>query len=91
MNSIQTLGKWFYIGLIAVQVVLLILKFTGYSILGIDVSDWSWFKVLLPIIAYAGLKYLFGLSESLSNIFNWLLGAALFVGFLYLIYYILTL
>lgn len=91
MNSLQTLGKWFYTGLIMLQIIFLILKFTGYSVLGINVSEWSWFWVLSPVIGYAALKYLYGLSESLSNIMNWILRIALIFGFLYLLYYILTL
>ena len=89
MNSLQTLAKWFYIGLIMVQVVLVILKLTGFTYI-IDVSEWGWFKIFIPTMVYAGMKYLYGLSDSLSNILNGILSIALVVGFLYLIYYILT-
>ncbi len=90
MNSLQTLGKWFYTGLIMIQVVFLVLKFTGVTVIGINVSEWSWLWIASPVICYAGMKYLYGLSDSLSNILNWWLGVALVSGFLYLIYYILT-
>ena len=90
MNALQTLAKWFYTGLIMLQIVFLILKFTGITVFGVNILEWNWFWVLSPIIGYAGLKYLYGLSESLSNIVNWLLRVALIIGFLYLIYYILT-
>jgi len=73
-----------------VQIVLVTLKLTETTYL-VDVSDWSWFKIFIPMIVYAGMKYLYGLSDSLSNIFNWLLSVGLVVAFLYLIYYILTL
>ena len=90
MNSAQTLAKWFFVGLIMVQIILLVLKYTGITVFGIDVSDWNWVWLFSPSIAYVGIKYLYGLSESLSNILNWLLGFALVAGFIYLIYYILT-
>jgi len=90
MNSLQTLGKWFYTGLIMIQIVFLVLKFTGITVLGIDVSEWSWVWVLSPVIGYASIWFLSGFSESLSNIFKVILRWVLIVGFLYLIYYILT-
>ena len=91
MNSLQTLSKWFYTGLIMLQIVFLVLKFTGITVFGVNMSEWSWFWILMPVIGYAAMKYLYGLSESLSNILNWLLRIALLCGFFYLIYYILTL
>lgn len=91
MNSVQTLGKWFYTGLIMLQIIFLILKFTGIEILNVNVSEWSILWLLSPVIVYAGLKYLYEISESLSNIFNWLLRISLILGFLYLCYYIITL
>lgn len=91
MNSLQTLSKWFYTALITLQIIVLILKYTGITVFGVNVSEWNWFWVLSPIIVYAGMKYLFGLSESLSNILNYLLGVVLVGGFIYLIWYLLTL
>jgi len=90
MNSLQTLGKWFYTGLIMLQVVFVILKYTGITIFGVNVSEWSWLWILSPVIVYAAVWYLSGLSESLSNILKVILHWTLIVGFLYLIYYILT-
>jgi len=90
MNSLQTLGKWFYTGLIMIQLIILGLKFSGITVFGIDVSEWNWFWVLSPIILYASFWFLSGLSESLSNIFKVILRWAIILGFLYLVYYILT-
>ena len=90
MNSLQTLGKWFYTGLIMLQIVVIGLKFTGITVFGVNVSEWSWFWVLSPVILYAAFWYLSGLSESLSNILKVILRWVLIIGFFYLIYYILT-
>ena len=84
------LSKLFYVGLIMIQIVLLILKLTGLCIFNICVSDWSWFLVSLPILFYVGIKYLYGLSESLSNILNYLLRVALVIGVIWLIFYIMS-
>jgi len=90
MNSLQTLGKWFYTGLIMAQLIIIGLKFSGITVLGINVSEWSWVWVLSPLIGYASFWFLSGLSESLSNIFKVILRWVIIIGFLYLVYYILT-
>lgn len=90
MNSLQTLSKWFYTGLIMVQVILLILKFTGITIFGVNVSEWSLMWLCSPAIIYASFWFLSGLSESLSNIFKVVLTWVFIIGFLYLLYYIYT-
>jgi hypothetical protein len=72
------------------QLIFLVLKFTGMSVLGVNISEWSIIWLISPVILYVALKYLYGLSDGLSNILNWLTRVALIGGFLYLIYYILT-
>lgn len=84
MNSIQTLGKWFYIGLIMLQIVFLILKFTG-------ILHWSVFWILSPILLYLTIKLLYRLGEALSNLINYLLGVSVVVIIIAIIVYLLLL
>ncbi len=93
MNSLQTLGKWFYTGLIMTQILALVwyFAFPYITILTVDISMLEWYWIISPSLIYASVWYLSGFSESLSNILKVILRWTLIVGFLYLIYYILTL
>lgn len=91
MNSVQTLGKWFYIGLIMLQIIFIALKLSGFSVFGYDLSKWCWLWVLFPIIAYVGIKLLSHLGEALSNLINYLLGVAVVVIIIGVVVYLILL